>query len=233
MNFNGLFHKFSKEGTRPKYVSFRYRVSKTQPVRGFFNVFLSSATEPYEDVDVFHLGRPRSLLDMSCLISTDGSGDIEVWLPTGKRVHLSGQTTSREEAEDETNKNDWRKVEIHFNWDAVTVFSVIHQGTTRGTTDGRLGIPCAPQCWFRLDGKFVMNTRNATLDVPQNTAFLPPGPHSIKYRDFWSICKDEQWWSSQRPRKNIGYNFLYLFHWIERNDVNACPTVDVTDFWIE
>ena len=27
--------------------------------------------------------------------------------------------------------------------------------------------------------KFVMNTRNATLvDVPQNTAFLPPGPQS-------------------------------------------------------
>ncbi len=234
MNFNGLFHKFSKEDSRPKYVSFRYRVSKTQPVRGFFNVFLSSATEPYEDVDVFHLGRPRSLLDMSCLISTDGSGDIEVWLPTGERAHLSRQFTSREEAEDETNKNDWRKVEIHFNWDAVKVFSVINQGTTRGTADGPLGIPCAPQCWFRLDGKFVMNTRNATLvDVPQNTAFLPPGPHSIGYRDFWSICKDEQWWSSSRPRKNIGYNFLYLFHWIERNDVNACPTVDVTDFWIE
>ena len=163
MNFNGLFHKFSKEDSRPKYVSFRYRVSKTQPVRGFFNVFLSSATEPYEDVDVFHLGRPRSLLDMSCLISTDGSGDIEVWLPTGERAHLSRQFTSREEAEDETNKNDWRKVEIHFNWDAVKVFSVINQGTTRGTADGPLGIPCAPQCWFRLDGKFVMNTRNATL----------------------------------------------------------------------
>ena len=48
MNFNGLFHKFSKEDSRPKYVSFRYRVSKTQPVRGFFNVFLSSATEPYD-----------------------------------------------------------------------------------------------------------------------------------------------------------------------------------------
>ena len=60
----------------------------------------------------------KSLFDMSCLISTDGSY-IEVWLPTGERAHLSRQFTSREEAEDETNKNDWRKVEIHFNWDAV------------------------------------------------------------------------------------------------------------------
>ena len=234
MNFNGLFHKFSKEGTRPKYVSFRYRVSKTQPVRGFFNVFLSSATKPYEDVDVFHLGRPRSLLDMSCLISTDGSGDIEVWLPTGKRVRLSGQTTSREEAEDETNKNDWRKVEIHFNWDVVTeTISVIRQCTAlQIAEDGSLRIPAAPQCWFQLDGKFVMNNSFGIPDVPPSILPPAPGTYSLKYQDAWSICDDGQWWSP-RPRKNIGYNFLYLFHWIERNDVNACPTVDVTDFWIE
>ena len=236
MNFNGLFHKFSKEDSRPKYVSFRYRVSKTQPVRGFFNVFLSSATEPYEDVDVFHLGRPRSLLDMSCLISTDGSGDIEVWLPTGKRVHLSGQTTSSEDAEDENNKNDWRKVDIYFNWDVVTeMFSVARQGTTLETAEDSSGIPAAPQCWFRLDGKFVMNNSIGIPDIPPTLLFPPPaGTFSIKFKDTWSICQNGQWLSSSPDlRKNIGYNFLYLFHWIERNDVNACPTVDVTDFWIE
>jgi len=204
MNFNGVFHKFQPRNIRPRSLSFRYRITQTQPMRGFFNVFLSSASRPYKNVDVFYLGTPLSVLDISCLISTtnESSSDVEMWLPSGNRVKLFPTAVFGDIYDDgyrDCDKSKWRKIEIDFKWDSSDIMP--------------------PKCSFRHDGTFIQ-TGHSMIGRPLRQKFN------------FDICSKSQW-EETTDRNKIGYNYLYLFHWVERNDADGSPSVDVTDLWIE
>ena len=206
MNFNGIVHSF--ERTKPRLVSFKYKLAKKCPggIRGFCNFFLSSIETPYKDVPTFWLSYPPKPADtFTCLMSLSGEG-AQMWLPSGGRVVLRNtrvDSTTDDEASNvvDSGPEQWHEVSMVFDW------------TTRGEErvrvlfDGKrcegLGIVSDDQMRipFSFPSSFVSDLRLSEVDARAVEAV------------------------------KSGFRHLYIFSWLEAT--STAPEIHITDIIIK
>ena len=132
-NFNGLRQKLGRP-TRPRRVSFRYRVKQKSSRRGFCNVFFSKNAEAFRESAVFYAGGPEVF---SFLLPLGRAGRPELWLPSSP----SPGTPSDAISQFGPNSDDqqWHTIDAHFDWidadengdsprESILVYSLYHDG---------------------------------------------------------------------------------------------------------
>lgn len=221
MNFSGLMRNFPS-ALKPARISFRYRIASTGGVRSYFNVFLSSASAPYADNDVFYSGsasHPPAPVDVFSFLVDTADYDSHnpfanllprsmLWLPSGRNATVTDQT-STENASD----GGWHRVCIEFDWTNMLLL-------------------CHVDCvWLRCG---PAPDHNNVLDVGSRSFSF--GPHQALVAAAEGDESEEQRDAERMVRSmREGFTRLYLFTWLDGDvrDDEPTPDVRIADLWIE
>lgn len=228
MNFTGCMRTFPRP-LRPVRLSFRVQLVAACPVRSFFNIFLSSAPEPYADEAVFYCGsrhHPPEPEDVcSFLLDTraeTGMSRPMLWLPSGVNATLLASSATPPDGPPlppGLSTGEWHSVIFEFDWVAMQM-----------------------ECF--VNGRRMVQTPPGVQALSRLPDALSFGPHAL-LRDTADPSNPLQRTPAEQAHATRlvqqlmgGFTRLYLFTWLDvgasdDDSEDLVPDVRIADLCME